>query len=91
MSAGAAWGKLALATVGIMGLGYGLMVSTVPTPEQTYQAMSPDLRRKVDAARAARLAQEDATKRQLTAQAPDTKDADKPLWADSPPQIKARS
>lgn len=69
-------------TVGLVGLGYGLMRVVTPTPEQTYQAMSPDLRKKVDANRAARLAQEEAISRQVWAQKNEA-DADKPLWADS--------
>ncbi|KAI0928347.1 hypothetical protein AcV5_005945 [Taiwanofungus camphoratus] len=46
-------------------------------------AMSPDLRRKVDANRAARLAMENATKQQTDAQLSDP-DSQKPVWADSP-------
>lgn len=45
-----------------------VVIAVVPTPEQTYQAMSPDLRKKVDAARAARLAQESAVREQQTVQ-----------------------
>jgi hypothetical protein len=80
MSNAAVWLKMTATTIGLMGLGYGLMRVVTPTPEQTYQAMSPDLRKKVDANRAARLAQEQAVDRQLLAQ--DDADADKPLWAD---------
>ncbi|KAH9901208.1 hypothetical protein C8Q73DRAFT_786596 [Cubamyces lactineus] len=76
------WGKLLLSTFGIMGTGYLIMKGTTPTPEETYAAMSPDLRRKVDANRAARLARENATKQQETAQLNDP-DAQKPIWADS--------
>lgn len=68
----------------VMGLGYLLMNATVPTPEQTYAAMSPDLRRKVDANRAARLAQEQTIKRQIDAQS--DPDAGKPIWANQPNQ-----
>ncbi|KAI0361903.1 hypothetical protein OH77DRAFT_1466060 [Trametes cingulata] len=76
------WGKVILSTFGIMGVGYAIMKATTPTPEQTYAAMSPDLRRKVDANRAARLARENATQKQATAQLNDP-DAQKPIWADS--------
>ncbi|KAI0708999.1 hypothetical protein C8Q76DRAFT_799041 [Earliella scabrosa] len=75
------WVRLTLASVGIMAVGYFIMKATVPTPEQTYAAMSPDLRRKVDANRAARLARENATKQQETAQLNDP-DSQKPVWAD---------
>ncbi|EPQ58423.1 hypothetical protein GLOTRDRAFT_110195 [Gloeophyllum trabeum ATCC 11539] len=75
------WFQVTVMTAGLFGVGYALMKATVPTPEQTYAAMSPDLRRKVDANRAARLAREEATKRQLDAQ---SDDADKPVWADPP-------
>lgn len=43
--------------------------ATVPTPDQTYDALAPDLKKKVDAARAARLARENTTAEQLQAQA----------------------
>jgi hypothetical protein len=82
MSNAVIWLRMTAATVGLVGLGYGLMRVVTPTPEQTYQAMAPDLRRKVDANRAARLAQEQAVGRQLAAQKDDA-DADKPLWADN--------
>ncbi|TBU32300.1 hypothetical protein BD309DRAFT_950630 [Dichomitus squalens] len=77
------WLRLTLSTVGIIGVGYMIMKATVPTPEQTYAAMSPDLRRKVDANRAARLARETATKAQENAQSIDP-DSQKPIWADKP-------
>ncbi|KAJ8597878.1 hypothetical protein M405DRAFT_802705 [Rhizopogon salebrosus TDB-379] len=64
---------------GLMGMGYLLMRATVPSPEQTYAAMAPDLRRKVDANRAARLSQEHTMKRQINAQS--DPDAEKPIWA----------
>ena len=68
----------------LMGMGYMLMRATIPTPEETYAAMAPDLRKKVDANRAARLAQENAMSRQVDAQVgqcdPDTA---KPIWADA--------
>ncbi|KAI0080574.1 hypothetical protein K474DRAFT_1615339 [Panus rudis PR-1116 ss-1] len=75
------WFRFTLATAGLIGLGYFIMKTTTPTPEQTYAAMSPDLRKKVDAARAARLAREQATQAQATAQLADP-DASKPVWAD---------
>jgi len=67
----------------VLGVGYMIMKATTPTPEQTYAAMAPDLRRKVDANRAARLAMENATKKQVDAQLNDL-DAQKPVWADPP-------
>ncbi|GBE82441.1 Assembly factor CBP4 [Sparassis crispa] len=76
------WLRMTIVTAGLLGLGYGLMRATVPTPEQTYQAMAPDLRRKVDANRAARLARENATNAQATAQLNDP-DSETPVWADA--------
>jgi len=68
-----------------MAFGYVLMKATVPSEEETYNALAPDLRRKVDANRATRLARENATKQQVVAQ---TKNSDpdnaKPIWADPP-------
>ncbi|KIJ69346.1 hypothetical protein HYDPIDRAFT_105945 [Hydnomerulius pinastri MD-312] len=66
---------------GLMGMGYLIMRATVPTPEQTYAALAPDLRRKVDANRAARLAQEQVMKQQIDAQA-SSSEAEKPIWSD---------
>ena len=43
-------------------------VATVPTPEQTYDALAPDLKRQVDANRAARLERETMTNQQHRAQ-----------------------
>ncbi|KAH8107179.1 hypothetical protein BXZ70DRAFT_1004052 [Cristinia sonorae] len=76
------WGRFLVAASAFIGGGYIVMRATVPTPEQTYAAMSPDLRRRVDANRAARLAREQATTKQLNAQLEDP-DASKPVWADS--------
>ncbi|KAI0637160.1 hypothetical protein C8Q77DRAFT_1096333 [Trametes polyzona] len=75
------WGKFFASTCGIIGVGYAIMKATTPSPEETYAAMSPDLRKKVDANRAARLARENATQQQATAQLQDP-DAQKPIWAD---------
>ncbi|KZT74160.1 hypothetical protein DAEQUDRAFT_661032, partial [Daedalea quercina L-15889] len=58
-----------------------LVLATTPTPEQTYAAMAPDLRRKVDQNRAARAAMESETRRQVEAQLKDP-DSQKPVWAD---------
>ncbi|KAI0063408.1 hypothetical protein BV25DRAFT_1824512 [Artomyces pyxidatus] len=81
MSGKMPWLQLATVSTGIIGLGYVLLKATVPTPEETYNAMSPDLRRKVDANRAARLALEEGMKRQQQVQASDPESA-KPVWAD---------
>ncbi|KAI0781118.1 hypothetical protein BD413DRAFT_608301 [Trametes elegans] len=77
------WAKVILTTFGFMGSGYLIMKATTPTPEQTYASMAPDLRRKVDANRAARLAREQGTQQQANAQLNDP-DAQKPIWADAP-------
>jgi len=47
------------------------LVVTVPTEEQLYNRMSPDLQRNVDALRASRLARESAIKKQMDAQLTD--------------------
>ena len=46
-----------------------LCTATVPTPEQTYDALAPDLKKQVDAARAARQARENMTTEQIQTQA----------------------
>ncbi|KAI0086336.1 hypothetical protein BDY19DRAFT_960882 [Irpex rosettiformis] len=76
------WVRWSVVTTGLIGFGYMIMSATVPTPEQTYNAMSPDLRRKVDANRAARLAREAATQQQAEAQSSDPDATQKPVWAD---------
>jgi len=75
------WFRVTLVASGLMGMGYILMRATVPTPEQTYAALAPDLRRKVDANRAARVAQERVLAQQTEAQTRDP-EAAKPIWAD---------
>ncbi|KAH9842378.1 uncharacterized protein C8Q71DRAFT_200809 [Rhodofomes roseus] len=62
------WFRMSIASVALMSIGYVIMKATTPSPEQTYAAMSPDLRRKVDQNRAARLAMESETRRQVEAQ-----------------------
>jgi len=90
MSAAMPWVKMTATMVGFVGVGYALMRAVTPTPEQLYQKMSPDMRRKVDATRAARLAAEAATaasstnQQQVSAQATDP-DSQKPKWAGTPP------
>ncbi|KAF9227868.1 hypothetical protein BS17DRAFT_774439 [Gyrodon lividus] len=75
------WFRLTLVAGGLMSMGYLIMHATVPTPEQTYAALAPDLRRKVDANRAARLAQERVMKQQIDAQISNS-EAEKPIWSD---------
>jgi len=81
------WLRFTGASVGLMTIGYVLMKATTPTEEQLYNAMAPDLRRKVDAARATRLAREAEAKKQLSAQAANeaNPEAAQPIWADTPP------
>ncbi|KAI0035987.1 hypothetical protein K488DRAFT_82598 [Vararia minispora EC-137] len=64
-----------------MAVGYTLMKTTVPTPEQTYREMAPDLRAKVDANRRARLAAEELEKQQSKYVVKDADEA-KPVWAE---------
>ncbi|KAF8579503.1 hypothetical protein K439DRAFT_1359520, partial [Ramaria rubella] len=59
-----------------------VLAAVTPTPEQTYAALAPDLRRKVDANRAARLAQEEAGKRQHEVNSSNP-DSDRPVWAEA--------
>ncbi|RDB24069.1 Assembly factor CBP4 [Hypsizygus marmoreus] len=80
------WSRFTGASIGLMGMGYLLMKATTPTEDQLYNEMAPDLRRKVDAARAARLAREAEMKKQVEVQVANdaTPEATKPIWADSP-------
>jgi len=67
-----------------MGVGYAMMKVTTPTEGQLYNEMAPDLKRKVDAARAARQAREVAMEKQIDAQiaSAQSPEATKPLRAD---------
>ncbi|KAI0736658.1 hypothetical protein C8Q72DRAFT_800995 [Fomitopsis betulina] len=76
------WGRWSIATVALVSIGYVIMKATTPTPEQTYAAMAPDLRRRVDQNRAARLAMENETRKQMEAQLKDP-ESQKPVWADN--------
>lgn len=84
MSGGFPLVRMLVYSTGIMAFGYVLMKTTVPTPEQTYDALAPDLKKRVDEARAARLARENATTEQLKAQMNDP-DTQKPVWSNSRP------
>ncbi|CAD6893910.1 unnamed protein product [Tilletia controversa] len=42
------WGRLLVASAGIIGVGYAVMKATTPTEQQFYDALSPDLKRQVD-------------------------------------------
>jgi len=80
------WLRFTGTAVAFTGLGYLIMRATVPTEEELYNQMSPDIRKKVDAARSMRLAREAEMRQQATAQAPPTNvdpDSLKPIWADS--------
>ncbi|KAF9065294.1 hypothetical protein BDP27DRAFT_1332215 [Rhodocollybia butyracea] len=86
------WARFTGLTIAFTGFGYLLMKTTVPTEEELYNRMAPDIRKKVDAARALRLAREAEMKAQVDAQntassAPlnNTVDPDsiKPIWANS--------
>ncbi|KAH8983585.1 hypothetical protein EDB86DRAFT_3085251 [Lactarius hatsudake] len=80
MSGRIPWLQLTVVSAGIMGVGYTLLRVIVPSPEETYNAMAPDLKRKVDENRRARLALEEGIKQQQNAQL-DPESA-KPVWAD---------
>ncbi|KAF9009383.1 hypothetical protein BDQ17DRAFT_1347999 [Cyathus striatus] len=82
MSGGFPWFRFTLASSAFVGVGYALMKATTPTEEELYNRMAPDIRRKVDAARALRNAREAETKKHYDAQ---TEEATKPVWADVPP------
>jgi len=49
-----AWGRFVMWSTIIVGSGYVCMKATVPTPEQLYNQLSPDLKRKADEIRLAR-------------------------------------
>ncbi|EIM90445.1 uncharacterized protein STEHIDRAFT_119442 [Stereum hirsutum FP-91666 SS1] len=77
------WFGMTLVTTGIMGVGYLVMRTTTPTSEELYQAMAPDLRKRVDEQRAQRVALEASMKNQNATVLSDPEVA-KPLWAEDP-------
>ncbi|KAI9455563.1 hypothetical protein BJY52DRAFT_1279531 [Lactarius psammicola] len=85
MSGKIPWLQLTVVSAGIMGVGYTLLRVIVPSPEETYNAMAPDLKRKVDENRRARLALEEGMKQQQQNAQLDPESA-KPVWADPPKQ-----
>ncbi|KAF5391460.1 hypothetical protein D9757_002055 [Collybiopsis confluens] len=78
------WARFTGTSVILMGIGYALMKASVPTEEELYNRMAPDLRRKVDAAKALREAREAELGQQVVAQTKEDVDPDaiKPIWAD---------
>ncbi|KJA20223.1 hypothetical protein HYPSUDRAFT_68626 [Hypholoma sublateritium FD-334 SS-4] len=79
------WARFAGFSLALMGVGYGLMKATTPTEQQLYDEMAPDLRRRVDLARATREAREAEMRRQVDAQvAADKAPAPTPIWAEPP-------
>ncbi|EMD38575.1 hypothetical protein CERSUDRAFT_82858 [Gelatoporia subvermispora B] len=77
------WGRVFFASCGIVGFGYVLMRTTTPTEEEFYNSLSPDLKRKADQIRAARLTAENA-KRQMEQQV-NNPDPQQPIWAERQP------
>ncbi|KAF8911137.1 hypothetical protein CPB84DRAFT_1086567 [Gymnopilus junonius] len=80
------WVRFTGFTLCLMGVGYGLMKATTPTEHQLYNEMAPDLRRKVDALRAAREGRDTEMKKQVDLQvtAQNEPEAAKPIWAERP-------
>ncbi|GAA5957987.1 hypothetical protein JCM3765_006224 [Sporobolomyces pararoseus] len=81
-------GSAILMTLGITTLGYGIMAFTTPTEKEFYDALSPDLKKKVDEQR--KLTQ--GAREQLAKDSKDRLDAikaqaqnDSPVWADFDP------
>ncbi|KAH7103827.1 hypothetical protein BKA62DRAFT_694788 [Auriculariales sp. MPI-PUGE-AT-0066] len=83
MSSGVPWGKFAAVMGACVGVGYVLMRTTVPTDDELYRRMAPDIRRKVDAARAQRLRDEAAARGEVPPEAANLQQPDpqKPNWA----------
>ncbi|GAA5954235.1 hypothetical protein JCM8115_003347 [Rhodotorula mucilaginosa] len=74
---------------GVSALGYGIMAATTPTEQQFYDALSPDLKRKVDEARAlkagAREEMAKASQDKLNTIREQAR-SEAPVWADAAPQ-----
>ncbi|KAK1925487.1 hypothetical protein DB88DRAFT_484105 [Papiliotrema laurentii] len=74
------WGKFFMMMGAITLGGWGLMRIVSPTDEQLYKKLAPDLKAKVDAARAKRLASEDIREKLQDASKGET---DQIVWGDS--------
>jgi len=76
----AAWGRASLVSLGVCAVGYALLKLTTPSDQELYDSLAPDLRRQVDARRAAR---ENAGRVNVALTA--NPDVSKPVWADGKP------
>jgi len=75
------WARVIVLSTGVIAAGYILMKAIVPSEEQVYNSLSPDLKRQADAIRAARRAQESGVARSQDAREQLTNpDPDKPVW-----------
>ncbi|KAK0551895.1 hypothetical protein OC846_002437 [Tilletia horrida] len=88
------WGRLAVSTAGIIGVGYLVMKVTTPTEQQFYDSLSPDLKRQVDYHRAA--AKRKAALQEQLERAKSGEADSAPIWAagergrdSSPPPSRA--
>ncbi|KZT54567.1 hypothetical protein CALCODRAFT_499620 [Calocera cornea HHB12733] len=75
-----AWGRLLFWSTAIIGTGYVCLKTTVPTTDQLYSQLSPDLKRKADEIRIAR--QKNELQRQIEQASQNGSTG--PVWA-SPP------
>ncbi|GAA5822056.1 hypothetical protein JCM5353_006215 [Sporobolomyces roseus] len=78
-------GSAILLTLGITTLGYGIMAFTTPTEKEFYDALSPDLKKKVDEQRKLTQGARDQLARdsQTRLEAIKAKaNSDSPVWAD---------
>jgi len=77
------WGRFAAVTAGLVGLGWVLMKATTPSDTQFYDALSPDLRKRADAARRGR----EAAERDGRPPPMQARDPTAPNWAMQPPSL----
>ncbi|KAI5452013.1 hypothetical protein NCC49_001309 [Naganishia albida] len=80
MSPPIAWGRFALFSTALVAGGYGIMRIATPSEEEFYNALAPDLKRKVDEIRAQRASSQEMRDK-LAASAAE----DKVVWGDATP------
>lgn len=68
----------------IVGIGYGIMAITTPNEQQFYDALAPDLKRKVDDSRAYQKAAREKYDRLEALKA--AGDREEPVWAEETPK-----
>jgi len=77
-----AWGRFAAWSTIIIGSGYAIMKFTTPNEQQLYDALSPELKKKADQIRAARIQNELQQKLEQASNPGNAAASQGPIWAE---------